>query len=169
MRYRVIQEYDRRSSIRLMCRALAGSPAGYDAWRTRPASARSAANQALLTELRQLHHESRQTYGSPRMWWVLVARGRVVGVIAWPGSCGTRGSAPRPVTKWRATTQSEHPFPVAANQLNRQFGVAAPNQVWAGDLTYIWTMEGWLYLAVLLDLYSRAVGAGPWGPGSRGS
>ncbi len=68
MRYRVIQEYDRRYPIRLMCRALAVSPAGYYAWRTRPASARAAANQRLLTELRQLHHESRQTYGSPRMW-----------------------------------------------------------------------------------------------------
>ena len=61
--------------------------------------------------------------------------------------------------------QSAHPFPVAANQLNRQFAVAAPNQVWAGDLTYIWTIEGWLYLAVLLDLYSRAVIG--WAMGSR--
>ncbi len=61
MRYRVIQEYARRDSIRLMCRALAGSPAGYYAWRIRPTNARAAANQTLLTELRQLHHESRQT------------------------------------------------------------------------------------------------------------
>jgi transposase InsO family protein len=67
--------------------------------------------------------------------------------------------------KWRATTQSSHQFPVAVNQLNRQFTVAAPNRVWAGDLTYIWTMEGWLYLAVLLDLYARAVIG--WAMGSR--
>ena len=59
--------------------------------------------------------------------------------------------------KWRATTQSQHRFPVAANTANRQFTVEYPNRVWAGDLTYIWTAEGWLYLAVLLDLYSRAV------------
>jgi hypothetical protein len=72
MRCRVIQEHDRRYPIRLMCRALAVSPAEYCAWRTRPVSVRSAANQILLTELRQLHHESRQTYGSPRMWRVLV-------------------------------------------------------------------------------------------------
>ena len=78
MRYRVIPEHDRRDPIRLMCRALAVSPAGYYAWRTRPASARAAANQALLTELRQLHHDSRRTYGSPRMWRELVERGRTV-------------------------------------------------------------------------------------------
>jgi transposase InsO family protein len=67
------------------------------------------------------------------------------------------GLRAKTVSKWRTTTQSVHPFPVAANQLNRQFAVEAPNQVWAGDLTYIWTVEGWLYLAVLLDLYSRVV------------
>lgn len=78
MRYRVIQEHDRRYPIRLMCRALAVSAAGYYAWRTRPASTRAAANQALLSELRQLHHDSRQTSGSPRMWRELVERGRTV-------------------------------------------------------------------------------------------
>jgi putative transposase len=165
MRYRVIQEYDRRYSIRLMCRALAVSPAGYYAWRTRPASARAAANQTLLTELRQLHHESRQTYGSPRMWRVLVERGRGVGRHRVARLMRHDGLRAKTVAKWRATTHSSHLFPVAANQLNRQFTVAAPNQVWAGDLTYIWTMEGWLYLAVLLDLYSRAVVG--WAMGSR--
>lgn len=165
MRYRVIQEYDRRYPIRLMCRALAVSPAGYYAWRTRPASARAAANQSLLTELRQLHYESRQTYGSPRLWRELVERGRIVGrhrvarLMRYDGLCA------KAITKWRTTTQSSHHFPVATNQLNRQFAVAAPNQVWAGDLTYIWTMEGWLYLAVLLDLYSRAVVG--WAMGGR--
>jgi transposase InsO family protein len=69
------------------------------------------------------------------------------------------------VSKWRVTTDSAHRLPVAANHLNRQFTVAAPNQVWAGDLTYIWTREGWLYLAILLDLYSRAVVG--WAMGAR--
>jgi transposase InsO family protein len=67
--------------------------------------------------------------------------------------------------KWHTTTQSSHSLAVAANQLNRQFAVDAPNQVWAGDLTYVWTLEGWLYLAVLLDLYSRAVVG--WAMGER--
>jgi putative transposase len=72
MRYRVIQEHDRRDPIRRMCRALAVSPAGYYAWCTQPASARATANQMLRTDLRQLHHESRQTYGSPGIWRELV-------------------------------------------------------------------------------------------------
>jgi putative transposase len=67
--------------------------------------------------------------------------------------------------KWRATTDSAHQYPVVPNTLNRQFAVAAPNRIWAGDITYIWTAEGWLYLAVVLDLYSRRVIA--WGMGSR--
>lgn len=165
MRYRVIQEHDRRDPIRLMCRALAVSPAGYYAWRTRPVPARAAANQTLLTELRQLHRESRQTYGSPRMWHTLVQRGRQVGRHRVARLMRQDGLRANTVTKWRATTLSRHQFPVAANQLNRQFAVAAPNQVWAGDLTYIWTMEGWLYLAVLLDLYSRTVVG--WAMGAR--
>jgi len=69
------------------------------------------------------------------------------------------------VKKWRATTDSAHPYPVVPNTLNRQFAVAKPNRVWAGDITYVWTAEGWLYLAVVLDLYSRRVIA--WGMGSR--
>ena len=72
------------------------------------------------------------------------------------------GIRAKTVTKWRATTQSQHQFPVAANTLDRAFTVEAPNRVWAGDLTYVWTREGWLYLAVLLDLYHAGWSAGPW-------
>lgn len=165
MRYRVIRAYDRRYPIRLMCRTLAVSPAGFYAWRVRPESARAAANRALLTELRQLHQDSRQTYGSPRMWQALVRQGRQVGQHRVARLMRHAGLRAKTVKKWRATTQSAHSFPVVSNQLNRQFTVAAPNQVWAGDLTYIWTAEGWLYLAVLLDLYSRAVIG--WAMGAR--
>ncbi|MDQ6735348.1 MAG: DDE-type integrase/transposase/recombinase [Nitrospirota bacterium] len=75
------------------------------------------------------------------------------------------GIRAKTVKTWRATTDSAHPYPVVPNTLNRQFAVAAPNKVWAGDITYVWTAEGWLYLAVVLDLYSRRVMA--WGMGSR--
>lgn len=78
------------------------------------------------------------------------------------------GIRAKTVKKWRATTQSTHRFPVAENILNRQFTVTQPNQVWAGDLTYVWTAEGWLYLAVVLDLYSRAVIGWAMGPRLRG-
>lgn len=157
MRYRVIQEHDRRYPIRLMCRALAVSPAGYYAWRSRPESARTIQTRILLSAIRVLHEESRETYGSPRIWGALREQGHQVGEHRVARLMRQANLQAKTVSKWRVTTDSAHRLPVAANHLNRQFTVAAPNQVWAGDLTYIWTREGWLYLAILLDLYSRAV------------
>lgn len=157
MRYRVIQEHDRRYPIRLMCRALAVSAAGYYAWRGRPESPRAVANRDLLTAIRRFHHESRQTYGSPRIWRALREQGHRVGEHRVARLMRQAELQAKTVKKWRVTTDSAHRLPVAANMLQRQFTVAQPNQVWAGDITYVWTLEGWLYLAVLLDLYSRRV------------
>lgn len=157
MRSQVIQEYDRRYPIRLMCRALAVSPAGYYAWRTRSESPRAVANRDLLTAIRRLHHDSRQTYGSPRIWRALREQGHQAGEHRVAQLMRQAELQPKTAKKWRVTADSSHRLPVAANRLNRQFTVTAPNQVWAGDITYIWTLEGWLYLAVLLDLYSRRV------------
>jgi transposase InsO family protein len=157
MRYRAIQEHDRRFPVRLMCRALAVSPAGYYAWRARPESVRAVANRALVAKIRVIHQASRETYGSPSIWDALVKRGHGAGEHRIARLMRAEGIRAKTVKKWRATTQSNHRMPVAANVLKRQFTVAQPNQVWAGDITYVWTTEGWLYLAVVLDLYSRAV------------
>ena len=157
MRYHAIHEHARRDPIRLMCRALAVSPAGYYAWRARPESPRAVANRDLLPVIRRLHHESRQTYGSPRIWRALREQGHRVGEHRVARLMRQTALQAKTVSKWQVTTDSAHRFPVAANHLNRQFTVVAPNQVWAGDITYVWTLEGWLYLAVLLDLYSRRV------------
>jgi len=165
MRYRVIQEPDRRYPIRLMCRALAVSAAGYYAWRGRPESRRVAANRTLLATIRVLHQDSRQTYGSPSIWRALVRQGQRVGEHRVPRLMRQDGIRAKTVKKWRATTYSSHCVSVAANTLQRQFTVPQPNRVWAGDITYVWTLEGWLYLAVLLDLYSRAVVG--WAMGAR--
>lgn len=165
MRYRAIQEHDRRYPIRLMCRALAVSAAGYYAWRTRPESTRSANTRTLLSAIRVIHQESRETYGSPSIWDALLKQGHCVGKHRVARLMRVEGIRAKTVKKWRATTQSDHRFPVAANTLNRQFTVTQPNRVWAGDLTYVWTTEGWLYLAVILDLYSRLVIG--WAMGAR--
>ena len=157
MRYRAIQEHDRRYPIRLMCRALAVSAAGYYAWRSRPESPRSVSTRTLLSAIRVIHRESRETYGSPSIWDALLKQGHGVGEHRVARLMRHDGIRAKTVKKWRATTQSQHRFPVAANTLNRQFTVESPNRVWAGDLTYVWTTEGWLYLAVILDLYSRPV------------
>ena len=165
MKYRAIREHSRRYPIRLMCRALAVSPAGYYAWRDRPESRRSVHNRALLSAIRVIHQESRETYGSPSIWDALIKQGHDVGEHRIARLMRGEGIRAKTVKKWRATTDSAHTWPVAPNALNRQFQVEQPNRVWAGDITYVWTTEGWLYLAVVLDLYSRAVIG--WAMGTR--
>jgi len=119
----------------------------------------------MLSAIRVIHRESRETYGSPSIWDALVKQGHRVGKHRIARLMRAEGIRAKTVKQWRATTQSHHRFPVTTNTLNRQFAVAQPNRVWAGDLTYVWTTEGWLYLAVLLDLYSRRVIG--WAMGAR--
>ncbi len=166
MKYQAIRDNACRYPIRLMCRSLHVSAAGYYAWVDRPESARALSNRTLLTEVRSIHRDSRETYGSPSIWDELYhKRGQCVGENRVARLMRNNGIRAKTVKKWKATTDSGHRLPVAANTLNRQFTVNAPNRVWAGDITYVWTNEGWLYLAVVLDLFSRqAVG---WAMGDR--
>jgi putative transposase len=157
MRYRAIQAPDRRVPLRLMCRALAVSAAGYYAWKDRPESRRAMHNRILLSEIRVIHRESRETYGSPSIWDAVMKRGHGVGAHRIARRMRVEGIRAKTVKTWRATTDSHHPWPVATNTLTRQFQIEQPNRVWAGDMTYVWTTEGWLYLAVVLDRYSRTV------------
>ena len=147
-----------------MRRALAVSAAGYYAWRARPESPRSIQARILLSAIRVVHQESRETYGSPRIWDALVKQGHHIGEHRVARLMRQGDIRAKTVKKWRTTTQSQHRFPVATNILDRVFTVAAPNRVWVGDITYVWTLAGWLYLAVLLDLYSRRVVGWAMGP-----
>ena len=131
----------------------------------RPESRRAAENRRRLAEIRVIHAESRRTYGSPRVHATLQAQGQRLGEHRVARLMRTKAIRAKTIKKWRATTDSAPAYPVVPNTLNRQFAVAAPNRVWAGDITYVWTAEGWLSLAVGLDLYSRRVMA--WGMGSR--
>lgn len=157
MKYRAIRDNADRYPIRLMCRALNASAAGYYAWCTRPESLRARQNRGLLVEIRSIHRESRETYGSPSIWDALVKRGHRVGENRVARLMRAEDIRAKTVKKWKATTDSGHKLPVAANTLNRQFTIEQPNRVWAGDITYVWTNAGWLYLAVVLDLCSRQV------------
>jgi putative transposase len=156
MRYRAIQAHARRDPIRLMCRPLAVSAAGYYAWRSRPESPRSVNTRTLRSAIRVIHQASRETYGSPSIWDALIKQGHCVGEHRVARLMRGEGIRAKTVKQWRATTQANPRLPVAENTLNRQT-VAHPNQVWAGDLTDVWTTAGGLYLAVILDLYSRLV------------
>ncbi len=164
MKYRAMRDHADRFAVRLMCRALKVSSAGYYAWLTRPESGRTKANRRLLVDVRAFHARSDRTYGSPRIALDLRAAGHEVGENRVARLMRANSIRAKTVKKWRATTDSSHKLPVAANTLDRQFTVTAPNRVWAGDITYLWTEEGWLYLAVVLDLYSRAVIGWAMGP-----
>jgi putative transposase len=157
VRYQAIKDHASRFTIRLMCRALQVSSAGYYDWLGRAESARAQHNRRLLVAIRASHTRSQRNYGSPRITLDLRESGERCGENRVARLMRLHGIRAKRVKKWRVTTQSRHGLPVAHNTLNRRFEVRAPNRVWASDISYLWTAEGWLYLAVVLDLYSRAV------------
>ena len=157
MRFRFIDAEKAHYPIRLLCRCLAVSRSGYYAWRRRAPSARVQQDARLRVEIAASHSASRRTYGSPRILRDLreeghrISRKRVARLMR---ELGLEGRRKR---RFRATTDSQHRFPVAPNVLMRDFDVDAPNTAWVTDITYLATLEGWLYLAVILDLFSRRV------------
>lgn len=157
MKYACIQRHRREFPLGLMCRVLAVARSGYYAWARRAPSPRVALEQQLSTAIRAVHVASRRTYGSPRVHAELAAQGWRCGRHRVARLMRAAGLASPRRRRWCVTTDSRHRYPVAANTLARQFGVARPDQVWAADLTYVPTDEGWLYLAVVLDLASRRV------------
>ena len=135
MKYRAIRDNACRYPIRLMTRALNVSAAGYYAWVDRPESARAIENRALITEIRAIHVASRHTYGSPSIWDALRKRGHRVGEHRVARLMRTAEIRAKTVKKWKATTDSGHTLPVAANTLSRQFQIDQPNRVWSGDIS----------------------------------
>ena len=157
MKYAYISTERRTFPVAALCRVLSVHEQGYYAWRRRPVGKRGAANERLRSEIRMVFAEARQRYGSPRVTAELRERGVGCGrhrVARLMRRDGHRAKAAR---KYRVTTDSSHGKPVAGNVLDRQFEVAVPNRLWAGDITYVATREGWMYLAVFIDLYSRMV------------
>ena len=160
MRYAFIEEHRVEFTIVTMCRVLTVSTAGYYAWRTRRPSARAIANQALVAAMREIHTESLQSYGSPRMQPELVAQRHACSENRVARLMRAHGLRAKHKRRFRVTTQSAHQAPIVPNILDRQFAVAqiaGVNRVWVSDITYLWTREGWLYLAIVLDLRSRRV------------
>jgi putative transposase len=140
-----------------MCRALGVSRSGYYAWRDRTPSAAQKRREELTEEVREIHAQVKGRYGSPRVHAELVARGHECCVNFVARLMRQAGIAAKTKRKFKQTTDSNHSMPVAENLLDRQFGPEEPNASWCADITYIPTREGWLYLAVVEDLFSRAV------------
>ena len=159
MRFELIHAEKANFPITMLCKVLDVSTSGYYRWlkQRRQPTARALANERMRVEISAIHRESRGTYGSPRVHAELkqrgfeVGRNRVARLMADQGLVGQRPRA------FRRTTDSKHDQPVAPNLVAQQFDAKRPNELWAADITYIWTGAGWMYLAVVLDLFSRRV------------
>ena len=157
MRYQFVGEHSGQFPVERMCRVLKVSASAYYAWRGRPESRRGREDRRLLVEIKAIHQAKRETYGSPRIHAELQALGLRHGEKRVARLMRDNGIRAKQRRKFKATTDSKHSHPVAPNLLERDFEAGASNQKWVADITYIPTREGWLYLAVILDLYSRLV------------
>lgn len=157
MRYAFISENRREYRLRLLCKAMNVTRQGYYVWLKRKPTDRERANSELGDLIESIFHQYKRRYGVKRIQDELKDRGvrtskRRISRLMRERELETKGKK-----KFRVTTDSKHKQAIAPNTLNREFAPAVPNQVWAGDITYIWTQQGWVYLAVFLDLFSRKV------------
>jgi transposase InsO family protein len=164
VRYAAIREHEGVFAVTTMCRALAVSRSGYYGWRSRAVSERARTNARLLDRIRRIHAQSRENYGVRKIWRALVASGERCGRHRVARLCSAHGIAAKRMRRFRSVYRSEQ-RPAAPNLLQRHFRADRADRLWAGDMTFIPTREGWLYLAVLIDLYSRRVVG--WAMGSK--
>jgi putative transposase len=157
MKYAWIENHRDEYAGSRMCRVLSVSRSGYCQWRVRSPSPRELANQALDARVAVLHQESRRSYGWPRIMQKLRQQGECVGAERVRRSLKRQGLRPVYRRAWVATTDSRHRLPVAPNLLDLRFDGWRPSRAWVADITYVATGEGWLYLAVVMDLVSRPI------------
>jgi len=158
VRFQFIYDHESDFEVTMMCQTFDVSRSGYYAWKSRPVSDTRQRAESLTAEIQEIHHKRKQVYGSPRVHQELLDRGYeacVNTVAKYMRNAGLRSKTKK---KFIATTNSKHDRPVANNVLNREFASPTkPHQVWLSDITYIWTDQGWMYLAVVLDLFTRKV------------
>ena len=158
MKYAWIDSQRKQFPLPAMCETLAVSTSGYRAWKRGGSPTRKRLTDAqLLALIQAIHKALKGAYGSPRMVRELRSRGFPVAKPRVERLMREHGIRARHKRRYKATTDSKHRLPVAANLLDRNFTPQAPNQSWSADITYIWTDEGWLYLAVVLDLFNREI------------
>jgi putative transposase len=153
----MIKENKHQYSVRMMCRVLLVSPSGYYDWFDRPTSLRSQGNAQLADKIKHIFDEEKSRAGAKRIAKRLTAEGNPVGRHRVARIMRVHRWRAKAARKYKATTNSNHHLPVAPNLLQQNFEASRPNEKWVSDITYIWTEEGWLYLAVVMDLYSRMV------------
>jgi putative transposase len=157
MSFALIDAKKAEVSVETGCAALGVSVSGFYAWKNRPASARQSDDMIMLAHIRAEFATSNETYGSPRMHAELKDSGLAIGLNRVARLMSENGLKARQKTRFKKTTDSDHGGPVAGNVLDQDFTATAPDQKWGVDISYIWTSEGWLYLAIVLDLFSRRI------------
>ena len=157
MKYQFIDMYRSEFAVEKMCRALKISKSGYYAWRVRPQSKRARENKKLDHHIKTIYRKNRGTYGSPRITKALNKQNIACSENRVARRMSINGIHAKTKKRFKVTTNSKHNHPVAKNLLGQKFNAQRPNQLWASDITYIWTQEGWLYLAVIVDLFSRRI------------
>ena len=157
MRFTFIAARKAEHDVSTLCRVLRVGRSGYYAWLERDESEHSKADRRLAVEVRAVFAEKKKRYGSPRVYRELRTKGVCVGRHRVARLMSEQKLRARPRRKFVKTTESNHGLPTPPNLLDREFAVEEPDRVWAADVTYLPTLEGWLYLAVVLDLFSRLV------------
>jgi transposase InsO family protein len=153
----MIKENTERFPVKLMCRLLSVSASGYYDWRDRPPSLRAQENAVLADKIKVIFDKEKSRAGAKRIAKRLNAEGTPVGRHRVAKIMRFKGWRAKAARKFKATTNSNHKLPVAPNLLQQNFSASRPNEKWVSDITFVWTEEGWLYLAVVMDLYSRMV------------
>lgn len=157
MKYAFIKLHSNSHKVNRLCSVLAVSKSGYYDWLDRSPSATQSSHKRLLTKIRCLHQASHQTYGSPRIHQDLIASGEQVSVNRVAKIMKTAGIQAKMAKVFMVTTNSKNTLTAAPDRLKRAFRTEKPNQAWVSDTTFIRTRQGWLYLAMVLDLYSRQI------------
>ena len=153
----MIKNHTKQFPVRMMCKMLAVSPSGYYDWQDRAPSKRSQQNAILAAKIKEIFDDKDCRVGAKRITKRLRLEGTQVSHHRVARIMRLNGWRARAARKFKATTNSNHKLPVAPNLLQQNFAASKPNDKWVSDITYIWTEEGWLYLAVVMDLYSRMV------------
>ena len=161
MRFALIDQAKEQFPVQRLCSVLGVSQSGYFAWKDRPACRRQRDDLVLLAHARSAFALSNGTYGSPRMtrelqeltahWGFAIGRRRIARLMR------ENDIKARQKRRFKRTNDSEHSWPVAPNIIDQDFAADRPNQKWGVDISYVWTREGWIYLAVVIDLFSRRV------------
>jgi transposase InsO family protein len=165
MRFGLVDQAKGEFPVQRLCGVLGVSQSGYFAWKGRPASDRQQQDMVLLAHVRSSFALSHGTYGSPRMTRELQDNGLAVGRRRTARLMRENGLVARQKRRFKRTTDSQHGWPVAANLLEQDFTATRPDEKWGADISYVWTREGWLYLAVVMDLFARRVVG--WSTGDR--